>query len=285
MYCDPINYRLSLCTLIMAGILSNIGPLAALAQVVKQPNPALLPQESQTLKKTDQAIPTKLKQSITPPQSEKPGDPEWAGEPVNLLDRKSLKGWDIIEFGGEGDSIVEDGLLSFDSGDPFTGISSTREDLPKTNYEVSLEARKMEGVDFFCGLTFPVEESHCTLIVGGWGGSTVGLSCIDEKDASSNDTCTYMRFEKEQWYKIRVRVEPETIGVWIDDKQVVSQDIKGKKISLRGDTELCKPMGICSFMTVAEFKNIQLRQFKPRTKPTSPAKAPPAQQSRAVDKK
>lgn len=194
--------------------------------------------------------------------------PEWIGKAVTLFDGKSLDGWETIEFGGEGESTTNDGLLAFEAGDPFTGISSTRDSLPKTNYEVSLEARKMDGVDFFCGLTFPVADSHCTLIVGGWGGATVGLSCIDEKDASSNETCKFMKFEKEKWYKIRVRVEPATISVWIDGEQIVNQNIAGRKISLRGDTDLCKPMGICSFMTVAEYKNIQLRQFKQIEKPT-----------------
>ncbi len=209
------------------------------------------------------------------PVDDQQSEPQWIGEPVSLFDGKSLEGWEVIEFGGQGDSTIENGRLAFEAGDPFTGISSTNETLPKTNYEVSLEARKMDGTDFFCGLTFPVADSHCTLIVGGWGGSTVGLSCIDGKDASSNETCTLMKFTKEQWYRIRIRVEPENLSVWIDDKQIVNQSIAGRKISLRGDTVLCEPLGICSFMTVAEYRNIQLREFKPIKKPvvTVPAES------------
>ena len=183
-------------------------------------------------------------------------------KPVSLFDGKNLDYWEEIEFGGEGDISIENRILNFEMGDPFTGIASTLEDLPKTNYEVSLEARKTDGVDFFCGLTFPVADSHCTLILGGWGGSDCGLSCIDDKDASSNQTNTSIHFKQGQWYKIRVRVQPERISVWLDDKQIINANIKGKRISLRGDTSLCEPLGVASFQTQAQYKNIELRTIK-----------------------
>ena len=222
-------------------------------------DPAIVaPLPSQT-----QKIPIQQPALRTQEPEKKQADPKGTSKPQSLFDGKSLDGWETIEFGGQGDCEIKDNRIELQAGDPFTGISSTRDDLPKTNYEISLEARKTDGIDFFCGLTFPVADSHCTLIVGGWGGSTVGLSCIDDQDASRNDTCSYLKFEKEQWYKIKVRVQPETIQVWIDDEKVVDKNIKGKKISLRGDTTLCKPLGLCSFMTVAEYKNIQLQKFAP----------------------
>jgi len=128
-------------------------------------------------------------------------------KPISLLDGETLDFWEEIEFGGEGAIEVEDGVISFEMGDPFTGIASTLEDLPKTNYEVSLETRKTQGVDFFCGLTFPVADSHCTLILGGWGGDICGLSCIDGKDASTNETTSSLVFEKNQWYKVQRRLQ------------------------------------------------------------------------------
>ena len=222
-------------------------------------DPAIVaPLPSQT-----QKIPIQQPALRTQEPEKKQADPKGTSKPQSLFDGRSLDGWETIEFGGQGDCEIKDNRIELQAGDPFTGISSTRDDLPKTNYEISLEARKTDGIDFFCGLTFPVADSHCTLIVGGWGGSTVGLSCIDDQDASRNDTCSYLKFEKEQWYKIKVRVQPETIQVWIDDEKVVDKNIKGKKISLRGDTTLCKPLGLCSFMTVAEYKNIRLQKFAP----------------------
>ena len=90
-------------------------------------------------------------------------------------------------------------------GDGCTGVTWKGE-FPSVNYEVSLEAKKIEGNDFFCGMTFPVGKNPCTLIVGGWGGATVGLSSIDGLDASENSTKTLMKFEKNRWYNIRLVV-------------------------------------------------------------------------------
>lgn len=188
-------------------------------------------------------------------------------KPISLFDGKTIEYWEEIEFGGEGSIEVDEGVIKFEPGDPFTGVSSTLEDLPRTNFEVSLEARKTGGVDFFCGLTFPVADSHCTLILGGWGGDVCGLSCIDERDASTNDTSTSMVFKKGQWYKIRVRVKPDKISAWVDDKQIVDANIAGKMISLRGDTTLCEPLGIASFQTRAEYRKIELRKIKVKEDP------------------
>ena len=190
-------------------------------------------------------------------------------DPISLFDGQSLDDWDIIEFGGEGSTYVEEEAITFEMGATLTGISSIREDLPTTDYEVSLDARKIDGVDFFCGLTFPVDESHCTLILGGWGGDLCGLSCIDNEDASSNETSSSMLFKKGQWYKIRVRVEPKKIQAWVDDKQIVNCDIEGREISLRGDTTLCEPLGVCSFQTIAQYKNFDLRLIKSASTPAT----------------
>jgi len=100
-------------------------------------------------------------------------EPKWIGQPEKLLENDSLDGWDVLSFGGEGDCDVTDGVLTLEAGDPFTGVSAAREDLPKTNYEISVTARKTQGIYFFCGLTFPVAESHSTIIVSGWVGGLV----------------------------------------------------------------------------------------------------------------
>ena len=79
-------------------------------------------------------------------------------------------------------------------GDPFTGINWTN-DFPKMNYEVALDAMRVMGSDFFCGLTVPVGDTFCSLIVGGWGGSLVGISSLDGMDASENETTKFISFE------------------------------------------------------------------------------------------
>jgi len=183
-------------------------------------------------------------------------EPNWKP----LFDGKTLKGWKITNFGGEGDVAVKDGQIIMEFGSSLTGITYEGE-FPKTNYEISLEAMRVDGNDFFCGLTFPVAESHCSFIIGGWGGAVVGLSSIDGHDASENETTQYKKFESDQWYKVRVCVTPERIEAWIDDKVLVDQDIVGRKITTRGEVNLSKPFGISAYETRAAVRKLQYREL------------------------
>jgi hypothetical protein len=183
-------------------------------------------------------------------------EPKW----MPLFDGKSLDGWKITNFGGEGEVTADDGQIVMEFGSSLTGITYEGE-FPKTNYEISLEAMRVDGNDFFCGLTFPVADSHCSFILGGWGGAVVGLSSIDGHDASENETTQYKRFEREQWYKIRVRVTPERIQAWIDDKVIVDQNIVGRKITTRREVDLSKPLGISAYETRAALRKLQYREL------------------------
>jgi hypothetical protein len=181
---------------------------------------------------------------------------------VALFDGKSLTGWKSTEFGGQGEVVAKEGLLILNMGQPLTGITWQHEDkLPKDNYEITLQAMKRKGDDFFCGLTFPVQGSHASFIVGGWGGSLVGLSSIDDLDASENETTDYLKFEHNKWYTIRVRVANGKIGCWIDDKQMVDVELKGKKIGTRIEVDVSKPLGIASFNVESALKEIKLRRL------------------------
>jgi hypothetical protein len=179
---------------------------------------------------------------------------------ISLFDGKTLKGWKMTEFGGQGEVSVKDGAIVMAVGSDLTGISTSRE-LPKTNYEVELEAQRVDGSDFFCGMTFPVKKDPCSLIVGGWGGGVCGLSSINEMDASENDTTTYQPFKSKQWYKIRLKVTDKKIEAWIDGKQIVDQDLEGKKIGIRYEVELSKPFGFACWQTTAALKNIRVRSL------------------------
>lgn len=184
-----------------------------------------------------------------------------------LFDGRSLGGWRVTEFGGQGHVEVRHGLIVLPKGTPFTGINITNE-IPKVNYELSLEAMRVNGSDFFCGLTFPVGESHCSLIVGGWGGSIVGLSNLDGADASENETTQYISFETGRWYRLRLRVTEHKIEAWVEQKKVVNVTTTGRKVSLRfGDIELSKPLGIAAWDTGAAVREIKLRTI---TAPDSP---------------
>lgn len=211
-------------------------------------------------------------QTAESPSAEAPAEPKQLPEADDdgwrpLLDGKSLTNWKSTNFGGEGEVYVKDGVVGFQMGNPLTGITWDGAELPKVNYELAFEARKVEGGDFFCALTFPYKDSHASLVLGGWGGAVTGMSSINGYDASENETTDYFKFEKGQWYKVRLKVTDATITAFIDDEQLFQVETADKKISTRIEVEVSKPLGFCSFETQGEVRNIRLREIEPESKP------------------
>jgi len=177
-----------------------------------------------------------------------------------LFDGHTLTGWKLPGFAGSGEVECRQGLLLCHMGDLFTGINWTNP-VPTMNYEVTLDAMRVIGTDFFCGLTFPVRNSHCSLIVGGWGGSLVGISSIDDQDASENETTQFIGFENGRWYRIRLRVSETKIEAWIEQKKVVDVVTTGRKLSLRsGEIERSVPFGLATWVSTGAFREIKLRR-------------------------
>jgi len=186
-----------------------------------------------------------------------------------LWDGKTMKGWIKAPFGGSGDVEIENGVLMLHQG-LLTGVNCTNP-VPKVDYEVEVEARRTSGNDFFCGLTFPVKDSFATLIVGGWGGSVVGISSLDDNDAAHNETTLHKRFDAGKWYRIRLQVTADALSVWIDDARVIQASIQGRTVSLRpGDIEVSKPFGIAAYSTTSEIRSIRLRNA-PKPSGTAPS--------------
>ena len=191
-----------------------------------------------------------------------PSPPASALTVQRLFDGASLAGWRVLSFGGEGDVSVSNGALVLDMGSPLTGVVyAGTKPLPRMNYEVRWEARRVEGSDFFCGLTFPYNDSSGTLILGGWGGGLVGVSSLDGQDASENETTSYMGFEKDRWYALRLRVREGFISAWIDGTQVVACRVGDRQVSTRAEVALCVPLGIATYQTRGEIRDLQLRSF------------------------
>jgi hypothetical protein len=187
------------------------------------------------------------------------GTPAVAGQP--LFDGKTLTNWQPTKFVGEAPVKVEDGQIVLEAGSPLTGITWSGAELPVTGYELSLEAMRVAGKDFFAGVTFPVGDSFCSLILGGWGGNTVGLSSINGMDASENETSQSMEFELGRWYSVRIRVTPAAIESWIDDRQIINQELKGRKIETRIEVDASKPLGVASYRTKSAIRNLKLRRL------------------------
>lgn len=200
--------------------------------------------------------------ATAPAPAAKPGP---TGAARNLFDGKTLTGWKDSGFAGGGEvTVVPDfkgqgPVIRIDAGQSLSGLTFTNP-VPKTNFEITLEALKVQGNDFFVGLTFPVGEAHATLVLGGWGGATTGISSIDGLDASENDTTKFLGYEKDKWFRIRMKVTPAKLEAWVNDDPIVNQDLKDRRISMRfGEIESSVPLGIATYQTTTVVRRVQIK--------------------------
>jgi hypothetical protein len=202
--------------------------------------------------------PAKSKSPTTRPAATLP-----SSKVIDLFDGKTLKNWKSSEFGGEGAVEVEDGQIIVRSGSTLSGVNWVGLELPTENYEIELDAMKIEGSDFFLALTFPYKKDCASLIFGGWGGSMIGISSVNGFDAANNEYATAKEFKKKEWYHIRMRATPARIQAWISgqDDPVLDVETEGKEISTRSDIDAAKPLGLSTYQTSAAYKNIKLKKL------------------------
>ena len=228
-------------------------------QATKEPAQTVKPeaknQQTSEQKPQQSAQPTTQVKQEGMTQTKKEDDGGW--EP--MFDGQTLYGWEVINYPGKGEVTVKDGQIILGMG-YMTGIRWTNEP-PRMNYEVEYEAMRVDSTDFFGSLTFLVNTNPCTFILGGWGGGTVGISSLDDMDASENETSKFMNFENGKWYKVRVRVTESKIQVWINNEKIIDVVHKGRKVSLRpGDIELSAPFGFSTWSTTGALRNIRIRK-------------------------
>jgi hypothetical protein len=189
-----------------------------------------------------------------------------------LFDGKSLTGWKSSDFAAPGKVHVKDGAIVMEKGKRMTGITYTKSDFPKIDYEVTLEAKRIEGEDFFCTTTFPVADAFCSFVVAGWHGTIVGLSSIDDMDASANETTKTRKFKNGRWYRIRIRVSKNRIQSWIDDKEMVDFDTTDRRLSIRLECGASKPFGMAAWDTTGAVRDIRVRTLSDAEKKAAAVK-------------
>ena len=198
------------------------------------------------------------KPEATPSAKEKQEKKNWKP----LFNGKDLKDWKVTNFGGEGEvTISPKGEVVIHEGVDLSGITTTRKDLPTTNYEVEFEAQRAKGTDFFVGYTFPVGDSACSLVLGGWGGGVCGISSLDFMDASENDTTSYQDFTRGKWYRVRLRVTDSHIKAWLGKWTLADVDRSLYKVDVRFEMEVSKPMGFATYQTVGKIRNARIRKL------------------------
>ena len=177
-----------------------------------------------------------------------------------LFDGTSLAGWKQSDFLNPGVAYARDRKLIIPTGEVLSGITWAR-DFPKMDYEIRLEAMRADGSDFFCGLTFPVNDSFASLILGGWGGTVCGISCLDGEDAANNETTTSILFKNRAWYAVRLRVTKDKLEAWLDNEKIVNADTKDRRIGVRIEVEESRPLGLATFQTTAALRNVRWRKL------------------------
>jgi hypothetical protein len=178
-----------------------------------------------------------------------------------LFDGKSLDGWKDAGFRNAPAARVEDGAIVLPAASPVSGITTTRKDLPTTNYELSYEAMRPEGRDFFAAATFPVGKSFVTFVNGGWGGTVTGLSSLNGADASENETSRFVKYENKTWYRFRVRVTDKAIRGWVDDKPVFAVELDGREVGTRIEVRPNQPLGFSAWRSSGAIRKVEVRNL------------------------
>jgi hypothetical protein len=180
--------------------------------------------------------------------------------PKVLFDGQSLENWEITDFAGHGDVGLDgNGSAVLEFGIALTGMHWIGDELPRVNYEIHWQAKKIMGTDFFGSLTFPYLKNHATLILGGWGGALVGISSIDGFDASENETATAHLFKQNQWYSCCLRVTASHFKFWVDQEKLIDVEVIDRDISMRsGEIEMSTPLGFSTYDTTGHIRNVRL---------------------------
>ena len=177
-----------------------------------------------------------------------------------MFNRTTFKGWLESDFYGQKEVRIEGQRVVMTEGTDMTGITWDGEP-PRIDYEVTLQAMRVLGSDFFSTLTFPVGEDYCSLVMGGWGGSVVGLSSLEGADASENETTQWIMFDNLRWYRIRLRVSQEAIEAWLDEKPIVDVALKDRRVGTRIEVDASKPFGISTWCTTGAVRDIRIREL------------------------
>ena len=83
---------------------------------------------------------------------------------------------------------------------------------------------------------------------------------LDGLDASENETSHTVTFENHRWYEVAVEVTTTHIKGFIDGKVVAEAATAGKDVDVRIEMLPCRPLGVASWRTVADIRNITLEE-------------------------
>jgi hypothetical protein len=164
------------------------------------------------------------------------------------------------------------GVLVLGAGEPFSAVryEGKADILPRDGYEISWDAMRVDGSDFFSALVFPVgpktkegKDKCVSFVAGGWGGMVLGISAINHQYASENESTRSYEFVNGRWYRFTLQVTPEVIRCLIDGKEQFKVDVRDKQLSMHvSEIQTCEPLGFSSYQTTGAIRNLQIRKLK-----------------------
>lgn len=158
------------------------------------------------------------------------------------------------------------GVLLIGPGEPFAIVKyEGKQPLLVDNYEISWEAMRVDGSDFFAALTFPVgsAEQCATFVNGGWGGWVTGVSCLQNLFANENETTGSLEFQQGRWYEFTLQVNHECLRALIDGKEQFKVGLKGKTISMHpSEIRKSMPLGFASYGSKGAIRNVRVRPLQ-----------------------
>ncbi len=164
------------------------------------------------------------------------------------------------------------GVLVLGAGEPFSAVKyeGKADILPRDGYEISWDAMRVDGSDFFAALVFPVgpktrdgKDRCVSFVAGGWGGMVVGVSAINHMYAHENESTTSHEFVNGRWYRFTLQVTPEVIRCLIDGKEQFKVNIRDKQLSMHvSEIQSCEPLGFSSYQSTGAIRNLQIRKLK-----------------------
>ncbi len=194
------------------------------------------------------------------------------GQWQDLFDGKTLDGWQAAgDEATRGEVRLESGQIILNPGSPKTTVAWTSE-FPARDYEVEVEAMRVEGRDAFCTIGLPLGEEQAQVAVG-WGpiGRDSFMISVNAKDGSASaDAVTEKRMQLKsgQWYRINVKVDDERVVVLVDGEPVLDVPRSDDTFPKRQDGNR---FNITSYDTKAAIRKVRLRSLKPEAAgPPSP---------------
>ena len=178
---------------------------------------------------------------------------------IKLFDGQSLTGWQSNKGSRVGKVEAVEGSMVLGTGEPMTGVTVTRPDLPTFNYRLTYEAKRTEGNDFFAAATFPVGPSFVTLVNGGWGGTVTGLSLINGDSAVENETNHYLKYQNNVWYRFDIEVTTRAVRCLVDGVEVVLFPHEGAQLKTRLETRVNQPLGFATYRSTGLIRRVEIK--------------------------